>query len=169
MFHIKVCVALFLRRVLVDDLGLYTVFKVNLRKKIIRTEKNRPLHHVFKFTHVARPVIIQQSIHELRAHPAVKAVCLVETVHKGHGKKNYVVLPLIERQKLDRNYIEPVEQVLSELTFFNHAGKFPVGSNDYAYVNLGFRTAAYLYKGIFLNSTEKFGLIVLQRSPACRL
>src|SRR5262245_25888885 len=73
-------------------------------------------------------------------------------------ERGNVVTPFAQRRQLDRNHVEPVEQVLLELAFGDHLAKIAVAGRDHADVDaLGPFTA------------ERFELALLEHPQQLRL
>ena len=80
-------------------------------------EDHHPLDHVLQLAHIARPVVLseglQRLVGDLHARPSILAP---ELAQKLASQQRYVLLALPERRHKERNNIEPIEEVLAEVT-----------------------------------------------------
>src|SRR5688572_11388881 len=87
-----------------------------------------------------------------------------------------VFSPLAQRRQLDRNDVEPVEQVLPEFSFLNRLLEVAVARRDDAHVDVLTEAAAYALELAFLEHAEQLSLkgggdfadLVEQQRPAVR-
>ena len=85
-------------------------------------QHHRALDHVLELAHVARPVVVHQQVERFRRElefgtRVLLAVLLEEVLHQQRD----VVLALAQRRQLDRDDVQPVEQVLAEASVFHLA------------------------------------------------
>ena len=74
-----------------------------------------PLHQVLELAHVARPVVAAQDLERgVGDRLDLGAALLVQHLEEVHHEQRDVLAPLAQRRHLDRDHVEPVEEVLAE-------------------------------------------------------
>src|ERR1041385_1567736 len=94
------------------------------------------LDRIFELADVSRPRLALQETHRLRrdlANLATRARSVL--LQKVIGEKRNVVPALAKRGKLDRDYVQPVEEILAELPFGNPSSEVDVGGSNDAHVD----------------------------------
>ena len=122
-------------------------------------KKNRPLHEILKFTHIARPVIVKQPAGCLgRKFGGRKGILPHIHVHKKTGQFQYVLSSLPERGKTQGNDIEAKEKILTKLSFPDPFFQIAVCRGDYAHIHPDAFRTAHAINFAFLKNTQKLGL-----------
>ena len=119
-------------------------------------ERHRALDGVLELADVARPVIRHQPAHaflrdgQRRARSsagglaavsgtvavAAGVALLLELAEEVLHEQRHVLLPLAQRRQLHRDHVQPVEQILAELSFGDEPAQVAVGRGDDADVDL---------------------------------
>ena len=118
------------------------------------------LDHVAQLAHVARPVIALQLLLDLGGEAADLAIVLpVELVDERLGEERDVLAPLAQRRQVDREHVEPVEEVLAQLAVGDRLGRVLVGGGHHAHVDLDLvLAAAHAPEAAFLQHAQQLGL-----------
>ena len=106
-------------------------------------EDDPPFHRVHQFPDVSRPGVAEQTIHRLRGEPLDRlAVLFGEADEKILGQKRNVLDPLPERRDVERDDIQPVEEVFAETPGCDLRQEIPVRRGDQADIDLDHLLAA---------------------------
>ena len=89
------------------------------------------LDRVFELAHVAGPGVLEQTAHGFSAEVArLLALGLGEPAQKNAGQERDVVGARAQRRHLNRDYVQAIVEVLSEITFAHFVQQVPVGGGD---------------------------------------
>ena len=123
-------------------------------------QHDRALDDVLELAHVARPVVLRQQIERLRRQLEV-ASCLFSSPYfsrKCCDEQRDVVLAIAQRRQLDRDDVQPVEQILAEPPVLHHLPQVDVGRGDDADVDLDRLHAAEAHELALLDHAQQLGL-----------
>src|SRR5438445_728234 len=91
-------------------------------------QHHRPLDDVAQLAHVARPVIALELLVRLAGEAADLAVVLpIELLDEALAQQRNVLAALPQRRQVDREDVEPIEEVLAQLAVGNRLGVVLVG------------------------------------------
>src|SRR5207245_3003770 len=99
------------------------------------TQDGGPLEHVAQLAHVARPVVRDQRGLRLFGQAGGgtdERAC--EVLQEGVGEQGDVALPFAQRWDPDLEHVQPVIEVLAELSTLDRLPEVAVGGGDDAYV-----------------------------------
>jgi len=96
-----------------------------------RAAHERVLDRILEFADVARPGVVKQSADGIRGHFRDRLTrLLTKSIDEVPYEECDVVRPLAKWRDGDRNHLEPVVQVLSELPLGDEVAQVPVGRGD---------------------------------------
>ena len=122
-------------------------------------ENNRPLHAIFEFPNVARPLVrMKKPPHVVRHALNLFLIHLVVMLDEILREQQRVVLPLAQGRQVHRHDGQPIIQVIAERLLFNHFLQRLIRGSDNP--NIGFQRfrAAHALKFPLLNHAQNFGL-----------
>ena len=110
--------------------------KLRDRQFVAVCENHRAKHSVFQLAHVAGPVVACKQRQRLRRDSADIAACLGgETRRESAREIGDVLAPRAQGRNADRKDVEPIEQVLAELSAFHEFDQILVRRRDQSDVN----------------------------------
>ena len=84
-------------------------------------EQHRSLEHVLELADVARPVVAHQHLQRFRVDAFDLLLQLArEPAHEELGQRRDVFLAVAQRRHVDRDDVEPVEEVFAEAALGHH-------------------------------------------------
>src|SRR5262245_24283132 len=99
-------------------------------------EKNRPLEHVFQLANISRPAIGQEEIRRLRRDlPELFLELVIELLQVELRDEKDIVSAIRQARHLDRNYFEPIIEVLPEVSRSDSLAQVLVRGGDDAQVH----------------------------------
>ncbi len=87
-----------------------------------------------------------------------RAAFLLELLEEVLHQQRDVFLPFAERRELHRNHVQPVEQVLSELSDGDEPAEIAVGRRDHAHVHFDRVRIAHTLELSFLQYSQQLHL-----------
>ena len=132
---------------------------MGLADDVVGRQDDRPLHGVFKFTHIARPGIVHQQAHgAIRDFGYRLAQLSAKDLEKVKRQCRDVIAALPEGWRVDRKNVDAIVQVLAESALQHHRLEILVGGRDQPDIGLLRRGTANRPELPLLNDTQQFGL-----------
>jgi hypothetical protein len=122
-------------------------------------QNHATLDEVFEFANVAWPIGVHQGIHGLlrdRSNPLLHFAGVVQ--HEIMYQERNVPSPFAQRRNFDREHIQFVKKVLTELVIADHARQIAVRGGNHANVHADGVRASQSFKFMFLQSSQQLGL-----------
>ena len=130
--------------------------QVRFRQLLAGCEDDHPLDDVAEFTDVSGPgVAFERGQRVLLEAPDAARVLLRELLQEARGEKRDVAGPFAKRRQVDRNDVQPEEEVLAELPFGDHLLEVLVRRGDEPEVDGGLLAGAEAADGFRLKRPEK--------------
>src|SRR5207245_3627017 len=101
---------------------------------VVLGEDEGAVDQVLQLAHVAGPIVAAQPVQRGARELLAGIVLLVEQREEVLGEQVYVLPPVAQRGQRDREHVEPVEQVLTELALGDRFLRLAVGGRDHAHV-----------------------------------
>src|SRR5262245_25293346 len=94
-------------------------------------EHDGPLDHVFQLANVPWPIVLSEQVERIGRELEIRFSVLVTVLVQEmlHQQRN-VVLSISKRWQLNRDDVQPVEQILAKLSFFHHLPQVDGGCGD---------------------------------------
>ena len=130
--------------------------RVNAR---LRVQNDDTLDQVAQLAYVARPVVLlQHLIGRRRQLLGLAAVRHGELAQKVIRQQRDILNTVTQGRHMKRDHIEPVEQILAEITAFNFVLQHLVGRGDHAHVHLRPFGRAHGLEALFFERAQHLGL-----------
>jgi hypothetical protein len=115
--------------------------------------------NVLQFPHVARPVVVHENGHRPWRDGQNLALPLgSQALQKELYEQRDIGLTLPQRREVDRNHVQAVVQILSELSLAHEAGEIAMGGGDHADVHLDGLVAAESLELLLLQDPQQLDL-----------
>ena len=125
----------------------------------LRGEDDRAFDYVFEFADVAWPIVIHQKLHGGVSEDARRlAVVAAKLFEEAADQERDVFLALAQRRKMERNYVEAMEEIFAEAAFAHELGEIFVGGGEDADVYFYGVGATEAHEFAFLDDAEELGL-----------
>ena len=126
---------------------------------LIGAEKDRSLHAILEFSHIAGPMVLHEHIDGRRRYPSdFLLMLLVKFFNEIVGQEENIRLSLPEGGDEDGEDVQPVIEVLSESAFLNRSFQVFTGGSDDAYIHPQRPGPSNSFKFPFLKNPEEFCL-----------
>src|SRR3989454_8653032 len=143
-----------------DDLFGAAVFRQQVAIHVLLGgEHDGALDDIFKFTDVARPVVVHQEFHSGSGEAPLRlCIFLAVTPEKVVDQQGNIFLAVAQRRQVDGNNVEPVEEVFAKAALAHQSHQIRIGGGQDANVHLdGFGTAQ-AHVLTLLNYAQQLGL-----------
>ena len=118
----------------------------------------RALHEVAQFAHIAGPVIAAERGQGTRGQLLDRLVRGIEFVEEMACEQLDVFPTFAQRWNLQREYVQPVEQIQPELAFGDRRFSVAIGRRDDAHIGMQFLIAAYAHEGACFEHAQQLHL-----------
>ena len=99
------------------------------------TDQDDSLHRILQLTDIARPRVIKKQLQGRFGEAHLFAVFFHELAQVVFNEQFDILITLTKRRKVDRDNVETIEEILSELSFFDHLFEVAVGRRNEAGVH----------------------------------
>src|ERR1700732_144142 len=102
----------------------------------LRADNHQALDQIAQFAHVARPWVAQQNVHRrVTELPCLLAISRAEFVQKMPPENGNIFRAVTQRGHEERNYVEPVKQVLTKSAPGDLLLEILIGGGENANIN----------------------------------
>src|SRR3954453_15573002 len=124
-----------------------------------RRENDRSLDEILQFPNVSWPGISNQGVHGLRRN-FVDSLFHTAGVNLREMTNQYwnVLRPLAQRRNLNREYLQPVIQVVTKRSLFHHSRQIAMSCGDEPHIHLMSAVAAESLKFLLLQDAQQLRL-----------
>src|SRR6266404_2429726 len=135
------------------------VGKTFRRQHVAAGTDERVLDYALQLADVAGPIVLGQQAHRLggNRHDMLAGRAVQELEEMGDQQRQ-IVAAVAQRRKLDREDLEPIEQVLAQTAAGNERFQWAIGGRDQAYVGLHGFISAQALEFLLLQQAQQLGL-----------